>query len=197
MYIILILIISILSAIFSFLTAGIEQMFNLNKTWYDIPLGYFLIFYFFMFLLIFKIKFKRIKVLKIYLLRYLLILNKMFNKIDKKVSYKIEITSLQERSIELWGSLLKDKLTLLNSSISSQTRMITKDSLTIILKSGQEKTISLIDTGDVKIFYEVFIPESLSRDMENFFDKEIDKRISLIENNQRSEIEKVIKIKIQ
>ena len=200
MQIILFLIITIISGVLSFLTSGIEHLFRSNDPqWYMIPLGYYFLGYSLFLLALYKLKFKNIRVLKFYLLRKVLRLNKMFKKIDFTInSEKTELSTLQEKSIINWDILLKDKSTQLNYSFYKSIyikRSIQRGSLLVVLQSSSnENGFTLIDTGDRNLYYEVYIPHIHAREMSLYFDKEQEKRFTTLENRKRVHIESIINI---
>lgn len=110
-----------------------------------------------------------------------------------------KLSSYEEKSIELWKTLIKnEKSTLLNDS--DNTRHISKDNLLIILKplTGVEYILTIINNEEnFKTFYSFHIPEKHAKDMIRFFDKEVakimtdleNKKIQLIDNS----IDKLIK----
>lgn len=195
MYIILFLIIIIISSILSFITSGIEHIFRLNDpNWYMLPVGYFFVIYSTLLYLVYRLKFKKVRVLKFYFLRKLLTLNRMFTKIDSKVySSNIEISSLQERSIKNWNSLLLDKTTILSTSLISQDRTIQRGSLLVVLRSNPDTTLTAFG---VNLYYETFIPQLYSNEMISNFDKEQEKRMKMLESKKRSHIELIISNKL-
>lgn len=200
MQIILFLIIIIISGVLSFLTSGIEHLFKYNDPqWYSIPLGYYFLGYSVLLVSLYKLKFKNIRILKFYLLRNVLKLNRMFRKIDFTINNeKAELNSLQKKSITNWDILLKDKSTQLNYSFYNSTyvkRSIQRGTLLVILQSNNnESNFTLIDTGDMNLYYEVYIPHIHANEMSLYFDKEQEKRITTLENRKRAHIESVINI---
>lgn len=164
-----------------------------------IPLGYYFLGYSLFLIALYKLKFKNIRVLKFYLLRKVLRLNKMFKKIDFTInSEKTELSTLQEKSIINWDILLKDKSTQLNYSFYKSIyikRSIQRGSLLVVLQSSSnENGFTLIDTGDRNLYYEVYIPHIHAREMTLYFDKEQEKRFTTLENRKRAHIESIINI---
>ena len=200
MQVILFLIIVIISGVLSFLTSGIEHLFKSNSSqWNMIPLGYYFLGYSLILMALYKVKFKNIRVLRFYLLRNILKINKIFKQIDFTINNdKIELNTIQEKSIKNWNGLLKDKSTQLNYSFYNSThikRSILRGTLLIILQSNNnENTFTLIDTGDMNLYYEVYIPHIHASEMILYFDKEQEKRITTLENRKRSHIESIINI---
>lgn len=200
MQIILFLIIIIISGVLSFLTSGIEHLFRSNDPqWYMIPLGYYFLGYFVFLMALYKLKFKNIRILKFFLLRKVLKLNKAFKKIDFTInSEKTELSTLQEKSIKNWDLLLRDKSTQLNYSFYNSIyikRSIQRGTLLIILQSNNNENIfTLIDTGEKNLYYEVYIPHIHANEMALYFDKEQEKRITTLENRKRAHIESIINI---
>lgn len=200
MQVILFLIIIIISGVLSFLTSGIEHLFKSNSSqWNMIPLGYYFLGYSLILMALYKIKFKNIRVLRFYLLRNILKINKIFKQIDFTINNdKIELNAIQEKSIKNWNGLLKDKSTQLNYSFYNSThikRSILRGTLLVILQSNNnENTFTLIDTGDMNLYYEVYIPHIHASEMILYFDKEQEKRITTLENRKRSHIESIINI---
>lgn len=198
MQVILFLIIIIISGVLSFLTSGVEHLFKPNTTHW-IPLGYYFLGYSILLSTLYKLKFKNIRVLKFYLLRNILKINKTFKKIDFTInSEKTELNTLQEKSIKNWDVLLKDKSTQLNYSFYNSTyikRSIQRGTLLVVLQSNNnENNFTLIDTGDRNLYYEVYIPHIHAREMSLYFDKEQEKRITTLENRKRAHIESIINI---
>ena len=193
MYIILFLLIIIFSSVLSFITSGFEHIFKSGDSqWYMIPLGYYFLFYSLISYLFYRIKYNNISLFKFSLLRKISKLNKFFHKIDNKVTEKIEINSMQEISIKTWCSLLKDKSTILSANILTHNRVIQKGNLLIVLKQRGDSMMTVMDTNDINIFYEIFIPQKYYEEIGILFDREQDKRMSLFESTKRKELESLI-----
>ncbi len=193
MYFIVFLVAIIFSAILSLVTSGIISLGS-HKDWWsikDIPVGYYFAIYNVLIFGIFKLYFRNVRVFKIFLLRSLIKFNWIFKKIDNKVySTNSDLNSLQEKSIGVWNLLLSDKSTTLNASLKSYSRSIQRGSLLIVLKGEMnDQTLIVMDTDGLNLFYEVYIPQTHSKEMASYFDKENEKRISSLENKKRIHLE--------
>lgn len=191
MALLLLLFILSITTILSFLTSGIEH--NFIKDWY-VPIYYYFVSYSMLLYLIYKIRYKRIGVLKFTILRKVSICNQTFRNIDSKVySNKVELNSLQEKSIKSWNNLLKDKTTLLISYTSNSThnkRTIQHDGMLLILKSNNgENMLTVLEDGRLNMYYEIFIPQSSAMVMCNSFDKESELRMTNMENKKKAFLE--------
>lgn len=189
MRIIVYLFLALISITFSFFTAGIINLYLVD--WSIVPLyAYFILFYF-LFYLIYKIRFKNTRVLKIYLLRNILKLNKIIKLIDiKKVYYdKIELNSLQKRSIKTWNSLLQNSKSTLVASISTNTRIISKGSFTCILEVNKDITLTFIDSSINSIYYEIYLPQDTALEIATLFDKEQSVRLSKMNKEIKDSLE--------
>ena len=195
MKIILFLFIIIVSGLLSFISSGVEHIVMSGDTnWKHLALGYYFTGYSLFLYLIYKFRFKRIGVLKFYLLRNLNKINKMYRSVDNKIySSRSQLNSTQERVIDLFNSFLIDKSSLLNASLSTYTRTIQKGSSLIVLRTTEDCTITIIGGGDVNLLFEVYIPSSYSREMIKSFDKEQEKRMSVMEIKKRNQLESIIK----
>jgi hypothetical protein len=161
-----------------------------------IPLGYYFLFYSVVSFIIYRINFKRKELFKIFLLRKLSKLNKVFSNFDNKVKFDgVKLTSMQEKGIKIWIALLKDKSSILNSNILTYNRTIHRGTLLLCLKKN-EGVLTLMDTN-INLFYEIFIPQKHLEDIGSLFDKEQDKRMSLVESKKRTELENVLMKLIQ
>jgi hypothetical protein len=194
MGLILLIFIVSLSTCLSLFTSGIEH--NFIKSWY-VPVYYYTLGYAFILYLFYKLRFKRIGVLKFYLLRKISVYNKAFRDLDNKVySSKVELNSLQEKSIRSWNNLLKDKSTLLISYTFNSThhkRTIQRGGLLLIFKSNNgENILTVLDDDKVNMYYEVFIPQSVANTMCNSFDKESETRMTYAENKKKNYLESLL-----
>jgi hypothetical protein len=194
MYIVLFLLIVIISSILSFITSGVEHIFRAgDKDWYMIPLGYYFLAYSVLLFVIYKLKFKTPSIFKFFLLRNLSKLNSIFSKLETKVyDDKVEINSMQQKSIQSWNTLLKDPTTFLNSNLLTYTRFIQKGTLLIILKNRTDINLTVMDTSKRSLYYQVFIPQKYADEMSILFDRELDKRMNSLESKKRTELESVI-----
>jgi len=194
MYIVLFLFIVIISSILSFITSGVEHTFRAgDKDWYMIPLGYYFLAYSVLLFVIYKLKFKTPLIFKFFLLRNLSKLNSIFSKLETKVyDDKVEINSMQQKSIQSWNTLLKDPTTFLNSNLLTYTRFIQKGTLLMILKNRTDINLTVMDTPKRILYYQVFIPQKYADEMSMLFDRELDKRMNSLESKKRTELESVI-----
>lgn len=192
---ILFLFIIIVSGALSFASSGIEHIImSDDANWKHLALGYYFVAYSFLLYLIYKLRFKRIGVLKFYLLRNLNKINKMFRNMDNKIyASGAELNSTQERVIDIFNSFLIDKSSVLNASLSTSTRTIQKGSALIVLKTTEDSTITIIGGDDMNLLFEVYIPSSYSKEMIKSFDKEQEKRMSVMETKKRNQLESIIK----
>lgn len=194
MYFILYLLIAIISSVFSFVTSGAEHVITNQaniKGWSMIPLGYYFVFYTIISYIVYRIKFKKISTFKVYLLRVVSKLNRKFNTFDDKVKFdKVELTPMQQKAGRIWSSLLKNKSTILSSSISTHTRSIQRDKFLISLRQ-RDGILTLMNT-EMNLFYELFIPHKMHEELASTFDKEQEKRMNLTETEKRNELEEVL-----
>ncbi len=175
------------SVVLSLISSGVEH-FLWIKNWY-VPLVAYFLFFYIMGYLTFKIRFKNVKILKFFLFRKLLNLNKVFHLIDSKVySEKVDLSTIQEKSIKMWDKLLKDPTSELQTCNASDRRIIKRGSLICMLKiSSQESNLTIMQNNGVKMFYDIYIPQKNSNEMVNSFDSVQEKKInSLIEKEKRS-----------
>lgn len=192
---ILFLFIIIVSGVLSFVSSGIEHIVMSGDTnWKYLALGYYFTGYSLFLYLIYKLRFKRIGVLKFYLLRNLNKINKMYRSMDNKIyAGGAELNSTQERVIDIFNSFLTDKSSLLNASLSTSTRTIQRGSALIVLKTTEDSTITIIGGDDMNLLFEVYIPSSYSKEMIKSFDKEQEKRMGVMETKKRNQLESIIK----
>lgn len=174
----------------SYISSGVEHyiMYKINKEWITTPLFVYFIGYCIILFIIFRIRFKTANIFKIYLLRKLIKLNRIFH--SKVYNEKVELNSLQEKSIKMWQKLLKDNSSNLDHCSESGRRIIKRDSLTCILKSTiQESNLIIIQNNGTKLFYDIFIPQKNSTEMSNLFDETQRKRIDLMIEKEKKSIE--------
>ena len=193
MYIILFLLIVIFSSILSFASSGVEHIFKPSNFF---PLGYYFIAYSIILYVLYRIRFKRISIFKFFLLRNFSKLNSLFNKIEKKVyDERVEVDPMQQKSIRAWSVFLKDTTTSINSNILTQDRIIQKGELLIILKNKSDSNLTIMDTRNNRnLFYQVFIPQKYAMEMASVFDKEHYRRMKILEQDKRSDLESVINL---
>jgi hypothetical protein len=146
--------------------------------------------------ILFGIKFKSLGLFKIYLLRKKVEIDKLYNKIDKKILVKKNtITPLQEKSIKLWKLCLKDKNVTMSCSIQTHERQIKKNNILIILypHSLDYYIMTIFDVNaDKHCLYEVQIPEEYVKNNNGIvtaFDNEMEKRLRSGETNIRKMID--------
>lgn len=109
-------------------------------------------------------------------------------RIDNKLSNRNnELDPLEEKSIKLWKLCLKDRSTQLTYN-SSGIRQLEKEKIFLIFKpSGSIHIMTIMDvTKDRKSVYEVHIPDGISKEICDFFDIEMEKRMRQAENNKKS-----------
>jgi hypothetical protein len=159
-----------------------------------IPYNYYLIGSIFLSFVLFKVKFRKLRHFKIYLLRNFVRFNTLFKKVDNKMYLKevIILTSMQEKSINLWKACLSDRKAVLLAAIKTSQRQIETENLLISLSpfSPAESIMTIFDVSDNRrCLYEVHIPDRYLDDICISFDSEIQKRIVNIENNKRKAID--------
>lgn len=183
----------ILSVVMSFITSGIEHRLDISKDW-NIHIFYYIVGYAIVGFSLFKIRFKNVRVLKFYLFRKLIKLNKVFHLIDSKVySEKVELNNIQEKSIKLWNSLLKDKSVELQNCWNSSRRIIKKGSLICIFKyTIQDSSLIVMQNNGVKMFYDIFIPQKNANEMANLFDDTQQKKIDSMIEQEKKCIENIL-----
>jgi len=127
-------------------------------------------------------------------MRKLASLNSVLNFIDKKVitSNKAVLNSLQAKSVEKWYALIEDKSSILTSCGSDQ--VIQKGTVLCCMKSGSDSILTVTDSSNVNIFYDIYIPQSVANDMIKEFHKEQVGRINKIMDDKRDYIASMIKI---
>lgn len=113
---------------------------------------------------------------------------------------KPEINSMQNRTIELFFTLLKNKNTTLNYSPESKIRFIESDFLWVTMSTAGNMSylINIIDESDPENAYshEVYIPVEHADLMMDEFDLELEKRFRAMEAAKKrvvvDEIDKLI-----
>lgn len=195
----LILFLILCASLLSVITSGLEQFVALKFSnsivkYTTTPIGLYLIGYCLILYIIFKLKFKRLSTFKFYYLRKVAKFKGNFKKMDIKVYYdKIKLNSLQEKSINTWNSLVKDRGSNLQCSLSTYDRSVQKDGILLILKStSSENILTYINTGEVNVLFEIFIPQGYAKEIATTFDIEQSKRICLDEHKKRKYIESLI-----
>jgi hypothetical protein len=136
-------------------------------------------------------------VLKFFLLRKVLKFNQAFKTLDNKVySNRVELNSLQTKSINSWNNLLKDKSTLLVSytfNFTHHKRTIQRGGLLVVLKSNNgENILTFLDNDKINVYYEVFIPQSSATALCVSFDKECELRMTNIEEKKKNYLESLL-----
>lgn len=182
------------SIVLSLVTSGIEHRLWV-KEWYIPLVGYFA-FFSLMGYLTFKIKFKNVNILKFYLFRKLIKLNKIFHLIDSKVinSERIDLTNIQEKSIKMWEKLLKDPTSELQYCYSSGRRIVKRGNLICVLKTGtsQESNMVIMQNNGVKMFYDIWIPQNSSKEMCSLFDNVQEKKVNQLIEKEKQSIENIL-----
>jgi len=163
-------------------------------SWSQIPYNYFLIGSLLISSLIFKLRFRKIKYFKFFLLRNFVKVNTIFKKVDTKIYFTevVTLTSMQEKAISLWEACLLDSNSNLLSSFKTSQRQIVTDTILITLSpfTPQESVMTIFDISENrKCLYEVHIPEKYLEDICTKFDFEIQKRIKSIESDRRKAID--------
>jgi hypothetical protein len=181
-----------ISIVLSLISSGIEHRMFV-RDWY-IPLLAYFGFFALMGYITFKIRFKNVRILKFFLFRKLLSLNKAFHLIDSKIySEKIDLSAAQEKSLKMWNKLLKDPNVELQTCNVSGRRIIKRGSLICILKSTmQESNLVIMQNNGVKIFYDIFMPQKNANEMTNSFDSIQEKRINLLIEKEKESIENIL-----
>jgi hypothetical protein len=177
----------------SFLSSGLEHRLLPDASKHT-ALYYYFIAYLFISFTSFKLIFKTSRVLKFYLFRQVIRLNRAFHMIDSKVyNNENDLNKIQERSLKMWNELLKDNSSELISCYNSSRRIIKRKNLICILKvTSHESNLVIMQNNGVKLFYDVFIPQSKSTDMAIHFDEIQQRRIDIMIQQEKISIENIL-----
>lgn len=170
--VILILLIPILSIIFSLMSSGIENIITAdNKNWDTIPIYYWLIFWALFWFTLYKVKFGTTKRLKISVLRSIIRFRVYYDKLNL-VNQGNELNEMQKKAIKTWDLLLKDKDTVFNCCIITNRRMLIKNDVTCVISTAHEANFNYIRIGKNAVYFDVWLPTSNIAEMFKSFDKE-------------------------
>ena len=171
--IILILIVPLLSIIFSLMSSGIENLITAdNKDWKTIPIYYWLSFWAIACFLFYRFKFSSVKKLKIYILRLIISLKVKFFQIDF-IDKSTNLNDMQRKAMAIWTNLLSDTKSEMSCCMLSNRRMITKKETTCIISTQNDANCMYISkVGNNSIYYDVWLPNHVIAEMYKSFDKE-------------------------
>ncbi len=143
--VILILLVPIMSIIFSLMTSGIENIITANnKNWETIPIYYWLIFWTITWFLIYRFKFGNTKKLKIYILRLIITLRMKFFQLDF-VDNTFQLNDMQRKAISIWNTLLSDQKTEMSCCMLSNRRMIIKNDISFRVRRCDSGLTDVMD----------------------------------------------------
>lgn len=193
--IILILIVPLLSIIFSLMSSGIENVITAeNKNWTTIPIYYWLIFWAITWFLVYRIKFGTTKKLKIYILRLIIALKIKFFQLDF-IDNSTQLNDMQKKAIAIWTNLLNDSKSEMSCCMLTNRRMLTKKETTCIVSTKNDANCTYISkVGNNSIYYDVWLPNHVIAEMYKSFDKEHKTRFQKAVDEARASISSTLPV---
>lgn len=140
----------------------------------------------------FKLKFKTYMGFRFFLLKKIILYKRYFRRIGKISS---PIDSIGEKSILLWKQAIKEKESKIYQSFDGQRQLKTENTLFILKEEGYEKGhlrvyhTSIINSVKNVHYYDVYMPKEYFSELVQIFNTEVQKRMRLIENLHKKQIE--------
>lgn len=148
----------------------------------------------------FKLKFKTYMGFRFFLLKKIILYKRYFTRIGK---ISTPIDSIGEKSILLWKKAIRDKESKVYQSFDGQRQLKTENTLFILKEEGYErgylKVYHNCSKNGIKNvhYYNVYIPKEYFSELVEVFNIEVQKRMRMIENLHRKQIEDSIFLLIE
>lgn len=193
--IILILIVPLLSIIFSLMSSGIENIITSdNKDWETIPIYYWIIFWTCVWFSVYKFKFQNTKKLKIWILRLVITVRMRFLHLDF-VDNSTQLNDVQKRALDVWKKLLDDQKSDIACCMLTNRRMVSKNGVTVIISAQNDANCLFVHkTAKSQSYHDIWLPNSIIAEMYKSFDKEQKNRFQKTVDLARREITAAISL---